>query len=173
MHLNAAPRLSSVRYLPPECFVVGKEPPKISNKVDVWSVGVIFYQCLYGRKVSVRHQHSSFPPVRFSYLAPIRAVLCSPALWPQPVPAGHPPGEHHTEGNRCAVPPQTSSHTWSKGITHRGVTALVLSVRSTLTVPSLSSQGFLDLCVYCLNQNITNSDINIRFFLSLCWSRPL
>lgn len=40
------------RYLPPECFVVGKEPPKISNKVDVWSVGVIFFQCLYGRKVS-------------------------------------------------------------------------------------------------------------------------
>ncbi|XP_069791712.1 serine/threonine-protein kinase tousled-like 1 isoform X3 [Narcine bancroftii] len=38
------------RYLPPECFVVGKEPPKISNKVDVWSVGVIFFQCLYGRK---------------------------------------------------------------------------------------------------------------------------
>ncbi|EHB06918.1 Serine/threonine-protein kinase tousled-like 2 [Heterocephalus glaber] len=37
-------------YLPPECFVVGKEPPKISNKVDAWSVGVIFYQCLYGRK---------------------------------------------------------------------------------------------------------------------------
>ncbi|KAK2505206.1 hypothetical protein MC885_000031 [Smutsia gigantea] len=24
-------------YLPPECFVVGKEPPEISNKVDVWS----------------------------------------------------------------------------------------------------------------------------------------
>lgn len=42
------------RYLPPECFVVGKEPPKISNKVDVWSVGVIFYQCLYGRKVRVK-----------------------------------------------------------------------------------------------------------------------
>uniref|UniRef100_A0A3P9NQY2 Tousled-like kinase 2 n=1 Tax=Poecilia reticulata TaxID=8081 RepID=A0A3P9NQY2_POERE len=41
-------------YLPPECFVVGKEPPKISNKVDVWSVGVIFYQCLYGRKAFVR-----------------------------------------------------------------------------------------------------------------------
>uniref|UniRef100_A0A8C5I4H9 non-specific serine/threonine protein kinase n=1 Tax=Gouania willdenowi TaxID=441366 RepID=A0A8C5I4H9_GOUWI len=37
-------------YLPPECFVVGKEPPKISSKVDVWSVGVIFFQCLYGRK---------------------------------------------------------------------------------------------------------------------------
>ncbi|CAG09944.1 unnamed protein product, partial [Tetraodon nigroviridis] len=37
-------------YLPPECFVVGKEPPKISNKVDVWSVGIIFFQCLYGRK---------------------------------------------------------------------------------------------------------------------------
>lgn len=40
------------RYLPPECFVMGKDPPKISNKVDVWSVGVIFYQCLYGRKVT-------------------------------------------------------------------------------------------------------------------------
>jgi len=38
-------------YLPPECFVVGKNPPKISSKVDVWSVGVIFYQCLYGKKV--------------------------------------------------------------------------------------------------------------------------
>uniref|UniRef100_A0A8C2JCN1 non-specific serine/threonine protein kinase n=1 Tax=Cyprinus carpio TaxID=7962 RepID=A0A8C2JCN1_CYPCA len=37
-------------YLPPECFVVGKDPPKISNKVDVWSVGVIFFQCLYGKK---------------------------------------------------------------------------------------------------------------------------
>jgi tousled-like kinase len=40
-------------YLPPECFVVGKSPPKISSKVDVWSVGVIFYQCLYGKKVGV------------------------------------------------------------------------------------------------------------------------
>ncbi|BFY97086.1 hypothetical protein BsWGS_00126 [Bradybaena similaris] len=37
-------------YLPPECFVVGKTPPKISSKVDVWSVGIIFYQCLYGKK---------------------------------------------------------------------------------------------------------------------------
>lgn len=37
-------------YLPPECFVLGKNPPKISSKVDVWSVGVIFYQCLYGKK---------------------------------------------------------------------------------------------------------------------------
>ena len=41
------------RYLPPECFVVGKNPPKISSKVDVWSVGVIFYQCLYGKKVNI------------------------------------------------------------------------------------------------------------------------
>lgn len=41
---------ASFRYLPPECFIVGKTPPKISSKVDVWSVGVIFYQCLYGKK---------------------------------------------------------------------------------------------------------------------------
>lgn len=39
--------------------MVGKEPPKISNKVDVWSVGVIFYQCLYGRKVRVKKKNSS------------------------------------------------------------------------------------------------------------------
>ena len=42
--------MSPHRYLPPECFIVGKTPPKISSKVDVWSVGVIFYQCLYGKK---------------------------------------------------------------------------------------------------------------------------
>lgn len=38
-------------YLPPECFMLGKTPPKISSKVDIWSLGVIFYQCLYGKKV--------------------------------------------------------------------------------------------------------------------------
>ncbi|KAM3186092.1 hypothetical protein ACTXT7_005052 [Hymenolepis weldensis] len=37
-------------YLPPECFETGREPPKISSKVDIWSVGIIFFQCLYGRK---------------------------------------------------------------------------------------------------------------------------
>lgn len=44
--------------------MVGKEPPKISNKVDVWSVGVIFYQCLYGRKVRKKavQQPGPHPP---------------------------------------------------------------------------------------------------------------
>ncbi|KAI1721198.1 protein kinase domain-containing protein [Ditylenchus destructor] len=39
-------------YLPPETFEhsVHGAPVKISSKVDVWSVGVIFYQCLYGRR---------------------------------------------------------------------------------------------------------------------------
>eukprot|EP00056_Hartaetosiga_gracilis_P005723 m.88147 g.88147 ORF g.88147 m.88147 type:complete len:703 (-) comp12260_c1_seq3:4716-6824(-) len=37
-------------YLPPECFVISSKPPKISSRVDVWSVGVIFFQCLYGQK---------------------------------------------------------------------------------------------------------------------------
>ncbi|KAL6043926.1 Serine/threonine-protein kinase tousled-like 2, partial [Balamuthia mandrillaris] len=37
-------------YLPPECFEVGKQAPRISSKVDVWSAGVIFYQLLYGKK---------------------------------------------------------------------------------------------------------------------------
>jgi tousled-like kinase len=36
-------------YLPPECFLTG-EHVRISNKVDVWSIGVIFYQMLYGRR---------------------------------------------------------------------------------------------------------------------------
>ena len=35
-------------YLPPECFVVGDAPPQISSKVDVWAIGVMFYQMLYG-----------------------------------------------------------------------------------------------------------------------------
>jgi len=39
-------------YLPPECFVEAgqMEPPKISNKVDVWSTGVIFFELLYKRR---------------------------------------------------------------------------------------------------------------------------
>jgi len=38
-------------YLPPECFQFSAgNPPRISDKVDVWSVGVIFYQMLYGRR---------------------------------------------------------------------------------------------------------------------------
>lgn len=36
------------RYLPPECFERGT--PKISPKVDVWSLGVIAYQMLIGQK---------------------------------------------------------------------------------------------------------------------------
>lgn len=38
-------------YLPPECFQTGNgSPPLISQKVDVWSVGVILYQMVYGKK---------------------------------------------------------------------------------------------------------------------------
>lgn len=40
-------------YLPPECMVMEanqNEPPKISNKVDVWSTGVIFFELLFGRR---------------------------------------------------------------------------------------------------------------------------
>merc|ERR1719491_1519271 len=40
-------------YLPPECLVMDAsqdEPPKISNKVDVWSTGVIFFELLFGKR---------------------------------------------------------------------------------------------------------------------------
>lgn len=46
-------------YLPPECFETGREPPKISSKVDIWSLGIIFFQCLFGKKVSCLLQISS------------------------------------------------------------------------------------------------------------------
>lgn len=36
-------------YLPPECFVL-TESVRISNKVDVFSIGVIFYQMLFGTR---------------------------------------------------------------------------------------------------------------------------
>ena len=34
-------------YLPPETF---ERNPKISSKVDVWSIGVIFYEMLFGKR---------------------------------------------------------------------------------------------------------------------------
>jgi tousled-like kinase len=37
-------------YLPPECFAQGDKSAKINSNVDVWSVGVIFFQCLYGER---------------------------------------------------------------------------------------------------------------------------
>lgn len=38
-------------YLPPECFENGyNRTPKISSKVDVWSIGVILFQMIYGKK---------------------------------------------------------------------------------------------------------------------------
>lgn len=36
-------------YLPPECFVMD-ENVRISNKVDVWSIGVIFFQMIFGKR---------------------------------------------------------------------------------------------------------------------------
>merc|ERR1719428_372713 len=39
-------------YLPPECMVEVRdgEATKISNKVDVWSTGVIFFEMLFGKR---------------------------------------------------------------------------------------------------------------------------
>lgn len=36
-------------YLPPECFVVDQKA-HISPKVDIWSIGVIYFELLYGEK---------------------------------------------------------------------------------------------------------------------------
>ena len=39
-------------YLPPECFEsrTDNQPPKISTKVDVWSIGVMFFEMQYGQR---------------------------------------------------------------------------------------------------------------------------
>jgi tousled-like kinase len=37
-------------YLPPECFEKGDEAPRISPKVDIWSVGIMYYQVSAGAK---------------------------------------------------------------------------------------------------------------------------
>eukprot|EP00753_Platysulcus_tardus_P010252 PLAT2538.2.p2 GENE.PLAT2538.2~~PLAT2538.2.p2 ORF type:complete len:175 (+),score=82.43 PLAT2538.2:949-1473(+) len=40
-------------YLPPECFQLRSEgggAPTISDKVDVWSLGVVYYQMIYGKR---------------------------------------------------------------------------------------------------------------------------
>ena len=38
-------------YLPPECFIRDRDNPiLISTKVDIWSLGVIFYEMIYGFK---------------------------------------------------------------------------------------------------------------------------
>lgn len=34
-------------YLPPECFQTD-EKPNISSKVDVWAIGCIFYEMIFG-----------------------------------------------------------------------------------------------------------------------------
>ncbi|KAF1744433.1 hypothetical protein MXB_374 [Myxobolus squamalis] len=75
-----SPGAGTYWYLPPECFLIGLNPTKISSKVDVWSIGVIFYQCLYGKKpfgnelsqVNILEQHTilnatviTFPPKPF------------------------------------------------------------------------------------------------------------
>lgn len=36
-------------YLPPECFVT-EIKPVITPKVDIWSIGVVYYEMLYGEK---------------------------------------------------------------------------------------------------------------------------
>ena len=64
-------------YLPPECFQRGSTPVRISSKVDVWSVGVIFYQvsgcdvCCHtwirdygGRREATTHFPAHFPAAR-------------------------------------------------------------------------------------------------------------
>lgn len=45
-----SPGAGTYWYLPPECFYTDGLLPRISSKVDVWSVGVIYYQMIYGKR---------------------------------------------------------------------------------------------------------------------------
>lgn len=56
-----SPGAGTYWYLPPECFYVNSlmdnsnnnnnnSLPRISNKVDVWSLGVIYYEMIYGKR---------------------------------------------------------------------------------------------------------------------------
>lgn len=69
---------------------MGKEPPKISNKVDVWSVGVIFYQCLYGRKVTADIPSFSFTWISCQFVHSDKINSPPPFFCSSPVqPFGH------------------------------------------------------------------------------------
>ena len=44
-----SPGIGTYYYLPPECFEIGKHIT-INSKVDIWSLGVICYEMVYGKK---------------------------------------------------------------------------------------------------------------------------
>lgn len=43
-----SPGIGTYWYLPPEVF--DEKNAKVSSKVDIWSIGVIFFEMLYGKK---------------------------------------------------------------------------------------------------------------------------
>lgn len=77
-------------YLPPECFVVGKNPPKISSKVDV-SCCLIdhvfsFYRLFYGLGLE-----------RWRDILPMS--LWQETIWSQSIASDHTGREHHSQGD--------------------------------------------------------------------------
>ncbi len=66
----SSPGAGTYWYLPPEVFVQGPNPPKISSKVDVWSVGCKF-------SISIKNQ-SSFVIVCRYFLS---MFIWSKTLW--------------------------------------------------------------------------------------------
>lgn len=76
-------------YLPPECFDTSSGAPKISSKVDVWSVGVIFYQCIYGKR-PFGHGQSQQVGLRRSNRR-TRSIKLSPSPPPPPPSIPHRP----------------------------------------------------------------------------------
>jgi len=61
-------------YQAPECFELSVNKPQITQKVDIWSVGVIFYELIFGVK-PFGHDKTQMAIVRDQTILNAREVM--------------------------------------------------------------------------------------------------